>query len=157
MSKTNDKLSELFNVDNEKDFVPTMEILPVQEKKHEIVPIEVVAEQDTEFARDNIKDLINKGSNALDNLLAVARESEHPRAYEVAAAMIKNLSDSNKDLLNIQKTRRDLTKDDHGFAGNTKNMNIDKAVFVGSTTELVKFLNNNEKDVTKNVTPKKDK
>jgi len=157
MSNTNDKLSELFNVDNEKEFVPTMEILPIQEKKHEIVTIEEVAEQDTEFARGNIKDLINKGGVALDNLLAVAKESEHPRAYEVAAAMIKNLSDSNKDLLNIQKTRRDLTKNEHGFAGNTKNMNIDKAVFVGSTRELVKFLNDKEKGVTKDITPEKDK
>ena len=157
MSKTNDKLSELFNVDNEKDFVPTMEILPVQTKKHEIVPVKEVAEQDTEFARENIKGLINKGSEALDNLLAVARESEHPRAYEVAAAMIKNLSDSNKDLLNIQKTRRDLTKDENGIVGNTKNMNIDKALFVGSTTELIKALNDVEKNTIKDVTPEKEK
>jgi len=157
MSNTNDKLSKLFNVDNEKDYVPTMEILPIQEKKHEVVPVEVVAEEDTEFARVNIKDLINKGGAALDNLLAVAKESEHPRAYEVAAAMIKNLSDSNKDLLNIQKTRKDLTKNEHGLVGNTKNMNIDKAVFVGSTRELVKFLNDKEKEVTKDVTPDKDK
>ena len=159
MSNTNDKLSKLFNVDNENDNSSAMEILPIQEKRHEIVSIKEVAEQDTEFARDNIKNLIHKGGVALDNLLAVARESEHPRAYEVAAAMIKNLSDSNKDLLNIQKTRRDLTKDEGDFVGNTKNMNIDKAVFVGSTTELIKFLNKKDdpSEDTIDVTPNKDK
>jgi hypothetical protein len=71
--------------------------------------------------------------------------------------MIKNLSDSNKDLLNIQKTRRDLTKDENGIVGNTKNMNIDKALFVGSTTELIKALNDVEKNTIKDVTPEKDK
>lgn len=144
MSKTEEKLSEVFNVENDKEEV--LEALPVVEEKKEIVPVEDVAEQDTEFARGNIKNLITKGNIALDNLLQVARESEHPRAYEVAATMIKNLADSNKDLLNIQKTRKDLTQDRDNVVGNTKNMNIDKAVFVGSTTELVKFLKNKQEE-----------
>lgn len=144
MSKTDEKLSEVFNVENDKEEV--LEALPVVEEKKEIVPVEDVAEQDTEFARGNIKNLITKGNVALDNLLQVARESEHPRAYEVAATMIKNLADSNKDLLNIQKTRKDLTQDRDNVVGNTKNMNIDKAVFVGSTTELVKFLKNKQEE-----------
>jgi len=49
-------------------------------------------------------------------------------------------------LLNIQKTRKDLTQDNNNSVGNTKNMNIDKAVFVGSTTELVKFLKNKQEE-----------
>ena len=89
MSKTEEKLSEVFNVENDKEEV--LETLPVVEEKKEIVPVEDVAEQDTEFARGNIKNLITKGNVALDNLLQVARESEHPRAYEVAATMIKTL------------------------------------------------------------------
>ena len=127
MSKSEDILSDVLNIENDKE--QNIETLPVVEEKKDIVPVEEVAEQDTQFARDNIKTLITKGNVALDNLLAVARESEHPRAYEVAATMIKNLSDSNKDLLNIQKTRKELTKNDENVVGNTKNMNIDKAVF----------------------------
>ena len=120
--------------------------LPVAEKKGELSPIAETAEQDTEFARDNIKNLITKGNVALDNLLHVARESEHPRAYEVAATMIKNLADSNKDLLDLQKKRKDLTSDTQNNVGNTKNMNIDKAVFVGSTNELFKALKSKKEE-----------
>jgi len=144
MSNLEKTLSETLNVEIEKE--EEMENLPVVESKNEIIPIEQAAEEDTEFARDNIKNLINKGSIALDNLLQVARESEHPRAYEVAATMIKNLSDSNKDLLDLQKKRKDLSPNNDSIVGNTKNMNIDKAVFVGSTTELVKFLKNKQEE-----------
>jgi len=85
--------------------------------------------------------LISKGNTAIDTLLQVATASEHPRAYEVAAGLIKNLGDLNKDLLEIQKRKRDL--DPKQVKGNSTT-NIDKAVFVGSTTELVKFLKNNK-------------
>jgi hypothetical protein len=78
----------------------------------------------------------------LNNLLTVAKESEAPRAYEVAATLIKNLSDLNKDLMEIQKRKQDLT----GENTKNKNINVDKAVFVGSTTELVKFLKNNKQE-----------
>ena len=77
----------------------------------------------------------------MDELLHVAKESEAPRAYEVAATLIKNLSDLNKDLLEIQKRKRDLRP-----VETTNNINVDKAVFVGSTKDLVKLLKsgNNE-------------
>ena len=144
MSKLEDKLSETLNVDVDKD--EESKNLPVAEKKGELSPIAETTEQDTEFARDNIKNLITKGNVALDNLLHVARESEHPRAYEVAATMIKNLADSNKDLLDLQKKRKDLTSDTQNNVGNTKNMNIDKAVFVGSTNELFKALKSKKEE-----------
>ena len=82
----------------------------------------------------------------MDRNSSVAKESEHPRAYEVAAGLIKNLSDLNKDLLEVQKRKRDLT----GESQNAKNINVDKAVFVGSTTELVKFLKNKDNHGTIN-------
>ena len=144
MSNLEKSLSETLNVEIEKE--EELINLPVVKSKNEITPIEQAAEEDTEFARYNIKNLINKGSIALDNLLQVARESEHPRAYEVAATMIKNLSDSNKDLLDLQKKKKDLSPNNDSIVGNTKNMNIDKAVFVGSTTELVKFLKNKQEE-----------
>jgi hypothetical protein len=71
----------------------------------------------------------------------VANASEHPRAYEVAAGLIKNLADLNKDLLEIQKRKKDLSPQD---ASNAKSINVDKAVFVGSTAELVKLLKTNK-------------
>ena len=129
MNKLNQSLSEVLDVE------------PIDYQTTEIVQVKTPVEDDAEFARTNIRDLISKGNSAIDNLLLVANASEHPRAYEVAAGLIKNLGDLNKDLLEIQKRKRDL--DPKQLKGNSTT-NIDKAVFVGSTTELVKFLKNNK-------------
>jgi hypothetical protein len=137
MSKLNNKLSEALNTEPV-EINPVIEVLPT-----EIVTTNVV-EEDANFARSNIRELITKGNQAMDQLLAVAKESEHPRAYEVAATLIKSLADMNKDLLDLQKKRKDLIPNGDGFAGNAKNLNVDKAIFVGSTNELVKFLKNNK-------------
>ena len=135
MNKTDKKLSELFDVDpiaTNVEVVSSTEVMPVKS--------EDVVETDTEYARRNIRDLIDKGSVAVDNLLQVSKESEHPRAYEVAANLIKNLSDLNKDLMEIQKRKKDLAPQSQ----RSGDINVDKAVFVGSTTELVKFLKSNK-------------
>ena len=129
MNKLNQTLSEVLDVE------------PIDYQTTEIVQVKTPVEDDAEFARTNIRELISKGNSAIDNLLLVATASEHPRAYEVAAGLIKNLADLNKDLLEIQKRKKDL---DPTQAKNSGTTNIDKAVFVGSTTELVKFLKNNK-------------
>ena len=130
MNNLNEKLSE------------ALEIQPLEIKQStEIVEIKDVVDDDAEFARQNIRDLIVKGNDAASHIVEIAKQSEHPRAFEVAAGMLKNLSDMNKDLLEIQKRKRDL--DPTQSKGNSTT-NIDKAVFVGSTTELVKFLKNNK-------------
>lgn len=135
MKKLNENLSEIFDV----------EPINLEEKEttsNEVVVTETnsVVESDTDFARTNIKSLIEKGNGAIDDLLQVAKHSEHPRAYEVAATLIKNLSDLNKDLLEIQKRKQDL----QGIKPSNDNndVNIDKAVFVGSTAELMKLIKN---------------
>ena len=141
MTKMNKKISEALNIEEPAEFEivpepvsPVPEVLPP-------VDMKTAVEDDANFARSNIRSLIEKGNKAMDQLLTVAKESEHPRAYEVAAGLIKNLSDLNKDLLELQKKRRDLTPE---LANNVKSLNVDKAVFVGSTDELVKFLKNNK-------------
>lgn len=133
MSKLNNKISEALNTEPI-EINPVVEVLPT-----EVVPMNEV-DEDANFARSNIRTLITKGNQAMDQLLAVAKESEHPRAYEVAATLIKSLADMNKDLLDLQKKRKDLSPNVEG----AKTLNVDKAVFVGSTTELVKFLKNNK-------------
>jgi len=85
--------------------------------------------------------LIVKGNDAASHIVEIAKQSEHPRAFEVAAGMLKNLSDMNKDLLEIQKRKQDLQPK---VTNNTQNLNIDKAVFVGSTAELLKQLKENK-------------
>ena len=132
MKKINETLSEALdiepiNLDDKTELLPSLSKTSVDD--------------DADFARKNIRDLIEKGNVAVDGILKVADASEHPRAYEVAAGLIKNLSDLNKDLMEIQKRKKDL---DTESSKKTNNLNVDKAVFVGSTTELVKFLKNNK-------------
>ena len=134
MKKINEKLSEILDVEPIaiEETVTSTELVEV----NAALPVNVV-ESDTEYARTNIKELIDAGADAIKELAVVARDSQHPRAYEVMAGMLKNLSDMNKDLLEIQKRKQDLT----GVKESSSNdVNIDKAVFVGSTAELMKLL-----------------
>jgi hypothetical protein len=124
MNKLNEKLSEVLDIEPY-----------IQESTTEIVETNAI-EDDAEYARQNLRKLIEKGNVAADHIVEIAKQSEHPRAFEVAANMLKNLADMNKDLMEIQKRKKDLT----GVAESKGNINVDKAVFVGSTTELVKFL-----------------
>jgi hypothetical protein len=138
MNKTDKKLSELFDVDpiaTNVEIVSSTEIVPVKS--------EDVVETDTEYARRNIRDLIDKGSVAVDNLLQVSKESEHPRAYEVVAGLMKTMADLNKDLLELQKRKKDL-QPQLDNASNRGNITVEKAVFVGSTAELLKQIRENK-------------
>jgi len=132
MKKLNENLSDLFDV----------EPIQVVEQKS-TVPMVIDHDDpvvsDAQFARENIRELISKGNSAIDQLLLVARDTEHPRAYEVAAGLIKNLGDLNKDLLEIQKRKRDLAPKE---SAQSNGLSIDKAVFVGSTAELIKLVRN---------------
>jgi hypothetical protein len=132
MKKLNENLSNLFDVEP---------IQTVEQKT--IVPVVIDHDDpivsDAQFARENIRELISKGNSAIDQLLLVARDTEHPRAYEVAAGLIKNLGDLNKDLLEIQKRKRDLAPKE---TAQSSGLSIDKAVFVGSTAELIKLVRN---------------
>ena len=132
MKKMNDNLSEIFDVE-------PMELVEAPKSNTEIVPVDETnstVTNDFEEARKNTKNLIQKADSALDNLLMVANQSEHPRAYEVAANLIKTLGDLNKDLLELQKRKMDLT----GEKKDTGKTVIDKAVFVGNTSELLKMI-----------------
>ena len=139
MKKLNETLSEALDIEP----IEFEIVEPVVQPTTEVVVSTTgnIVDEDAEFARNNIRGLIGKANTALDNLLNVANASEHPRAYEVAAGLIKNLADLNKDLLDIQKKKRDLVPQE---ASSVKNVNVDKAVFVGSTAELDKLLKTNK-------------
>lgn len=131
MKKVNEMLSASLDIE-------PIDILPAAT---EVVELKNAIEDDADYARKNLRSLIEKGNTAVDNIIEIARQSEHPRAFEVAAGMLKNLADMNKDLLEIQKRKRDLSPQDMSGA---KTVNVDKAVFVGSTAELVKMLKSNK-------------
>ena len=89
---------------------------------------------DFEYARGNMIAAIEKGQEALNGVLEVAGMSQHPRAYEVAATLVKTLADANKDLLELQKRKKDLT----GIGPNPTTVNNN--LFVGSTAELQQLI-----------------
>jgi valyl-tRNA synthetase len=97
---------------------------------------------DYKYARENLYGVIEKGSEALDTLIELAKASEHPRAFEVVSQLTKTLVDANKDLLDIQKKVKDLKKTEEA----EKPQNVTNALFVGSTAELQKLVNGRNKD-----------
>jgi predicted transcriptional regulator len=89
-------------------------------------------------SRENLQGIIDQGQEAMHEILEIAKAGQHPRAFEVYSGLLKNMVDANKELLNIQKQMRDMDKKKE-----VNNTNIDKAIFVGSTNELAKFLKDN--------------
>lgn len=102
---------------------------------------------DYDYSRETLYDLIQKGRNALEDMIEVARESEHPRAFEVLSGLIKNVADVNDKLMDLNKKHKDInTKEKAQLPGNTTNN-----LFVGSTTELQRMLQDNMKPKPDNV------
>jgi len=83
--------------------------------------------------------VIEKGNNALEDIMDVAKQSESPRAYEVVTNLIKTMVDANKDLLTLAKTRKELEKYQEPEQKNITNNNL----FVGSSAELLKMIKDN--------------
>jgi len=110
-------------------------------------PEEKNIDNDYKYSRDTYYELVEKGKESLELMIEVARESEHPRAFEVLSGMIKNISDVNDRLMDLNKKKKDLDKKEEiqKIANTTNNL------FVGSTTELQKLLKNGPE--MKNVTP----
>ena len=92
--------------------------------------------KDYRYARENLYDVIERGTEALDYLLELAKASEHPRAYEVVGTLTKTLVEANKDLLEIQKKVKDLQADDKKEFP----QNVTNALFVGSTADLQRLI-----------------
>jgi hypothetical protein len=146
MSKFEKSMSEIFDV-VPKVTEQTEQLPVVVEASTEFgspARLEVDLDADYEESRKTLKELVKKGSDAIDHLLSIATETEHPRAFEVVATLIKNTTDANEKLLMMQKSMREMkgmsAKRDSG------NVTVDKAIFVGSTSELSKLLKDSKKN-----------
>jgi ABC-type proline/glycine betaine transport system substrate-binding protein len=91
---------------------------------------------DYDYSRETYYDLLEKGREAMEDMIHVARESEHPRAYEVLSNMIKNLSDVNDKLMDLNKKNKEITQQPKQVENQQNNF------FVGSTADLQKMLQN---------------
>lgn len=122
------------------DVTPTVvektEQLPVKVESQVTKNLDGDLDDDYQESRQTLKELVVKGNQAIDHLLAIASETEHPRAFEVVATLIKNTAEANEKLMAMQKTIRELKN----IKKNDSGVNVDKAIFVGSTSELSKLL-----------------
>jgi hypothetical protein len=135
--KNFDQLSESLEIENDMEILPAViEPKPVPA----VVPVEAEdAISDYTLSRDTFRSLITKGNDALDGITELASESESPRAYEVLATLMKTVSDTTKDLFELQSKVRTLNASGQHNKGkvDTGTVTVDKAVFVGSTAELL--------------------
>lgn len=100
-------------------------------------PSDDKVQNDYEKSRDTYYDLIDKGKDALDMMMEVARESEHPRAFEVLSGLMKNIADVNDKVMDLNKKHKDINKEDTPLPVESKTTNN---MFIGSTADLQKML-----------------
>ena len=147
MSKLEEKVNEILGIEKTepkqtKEFKP---LVPrIEDKESPDV------DNDYKYSRENYYNLIERGQEAIEGILDIAREGQHPRAYEVAGQLIGQVATTVDKLQDLQKKLKDLKE-----LPKTANANIKNALFVGSTAELQKMLKN-ETPKSKNVSPKQD-
>ena len=123
------------------------------ETKRKVTQIQVNAndsEKDYWLVRRNMKELISTGEDAIEGILKVATEGDSPRAYEVAAQMIKTVSEANKDLIDLHQKMKAINKEEVNVHNTTHN-----SLYIGSTKELQNLINT-ERSTTKKIENKHD-
>ena len=130
MTNTDNIISETLGIIKSKDkTISTPKIIsPVDSNEDDI-------ENDYKYQRENLYNLIERGQDAIDGILDLAKEGEHPRAYEVALNGIKQVADVTDKLIDLQDKMKKLKE-----VPNTGPKNVTNALFVGSTAELQKML-----------------
>jgi hypothetical protein len=131
--KVEQKIADALGID-----IELSEDSPIKKKEiNEITKASDELKSDYRSVRGNLYSIISKGNEAIDGILEVAQEGDSPRAYEVAAQMIKTVAEANKDLLDLHKKMKDIKKDNSGPSSVTQT----NAIYVGSTKELQELVN----------------
>ena len=131
MTKEIDKtLDDILDIQS--DIKTKTEVIKVPDRSQNI-------ETDYKYARENLYNLVERGQDAIDGILELSKETEHPRAYEVAGQLIKTVSETAEKLIDIQKKLKDLEKEDSSVRTQHNHL------YVGSTSELQKFLKKESK------------
>lgn len=130
--KVDDNLNQIFNVEK----------VEAQEVATQVLPASTGNKVDDDFdiARNNLHLLLLDGQSALQTALAVAQQSEHPRAFEVVGNLIKQIADINQQLLALHQQKQKLDAPEEG--GNKKQVTNNNSIFVGSTSELSNMIKN---------------
>ena len=125
---------KIFNLPESVSDSSKQEVIVPQDQQQETI------DNDFRYARENLYGIIEKGSDALDELVELAKQSQSPRAFEIVSQMVKTLTDSNKDLLELQRKNKLLKQEEQKGPNNVTN-----ALFVGNTAELQKLLKDSKK------------
>lgn len=117
--------------------ITDVEVIDIVPDKNEIKPYvpQTTTEEDFDYARANLKDVIERGNDALEQLIDIADQSQHPRAYEVISTLMNTLVSANKDLLDLSKKKKDITVADKKDGPQTINNNL-----ILTTADLQKML-----------------
>ena len=137
MSKLDENMQDVFNLPDEEVEVVQSTVVPEEKKVRE----EDVT-KDYEYTRGQLYNLIEKGQEALNGILDVAASSDHPRAYEVAALMNKNVGDTTDKLMKLQKDTKEVKEGKDAKGPST----VNNTMFVGSTADLAKMLKRAEQE-----------
>ena len=137
MAEHNDKIAE------------TLDLTPMEPKTGEVVKVEPAKDQqqldtDFQYARENLYNIIERGTDALNGIVDLANQSQHPRSFEVVADLVRTLSGANKDLLDIQKKMKDMDPDAHGPK------KVENNLLIGSTKDLTDLLDGGARKIPKN-------
>jgi hypothetical protein len=128
---TFDKLDDAFNIVPMESEDSITEVVDVKSAEIDHV------EKDYQYSRGQLYNLIEKGQEAIDGIMDVARNSDHPRAYEVAFQGMKNIADMTDKLIDLQKKMKSIEEDTPQQRGPST---VNNTMFIGSTAELQKFL-----------------
>ena len=129
MNDIDEKLDDLLNI--ESDIKEETKIVKLP-SRHENM------ETDYKYARENLYGLVERGQDAIEGILDVCKETENPRAYEVAGQLIKTVGETAEKLIDVQQKLKKLEDEDQKV--NTQHNHL----YVGSTAELQKFLKKNK-------------
>lgn len=135
-----DKLSEVFDIEPMK----STDIIDVDGSVLPTVKSNEKVDSDYDAIRGNLYSILNQGQEALLHALEVAKQSEHPRAFEVVGNLMKNLSDINHQIIDLHTKRHKLETGSREKTEETKNV-TNNAIFVGSTAELSKMISQMKK------------
>ena len=140
-SKDNDSIADALDLDPIQDFLPAVE--PVKAVVEFNTEKNINLENDYKYARENLYNVIERGTDALNGIVDLAQQSQHPRSFEVVADLIRTLASANKDLLAIQKQVRELQPEEKGPSKVTNNL------FVGSTKDITDLLAGTARQINK--------
>jgi hypothetical protein len=97
-------------------------------------------DRDIAYARTMMYDTIKLAHDAVEEMVDIAKQSQHPRAFEVVATLLNTMREANKDLIDLHKKKKEIKKDEAGKGPDVVNNNL----FVGSTAEMLKMIKDNQ-------------